>query len=161
MRRRAHLAVLWGGLSCVGCFPRGSATPDTDTPIPPEDNPVLTSRSQVCLPEQGVWEVDAETQNPAGGLVSWWTVDGVVVEQHRFGVVESAEDGSWDRLRGVLNIVADWREQAPNVSTRFTCGDPVNTLYWIENPVGARIQCEVGGPNPEVFADLEGVPECP
>ena len=45
---RARLTLVLGGLACVGCLPRGSATPDTSEPvIPPGDNPVLTSAASV------------------------------------------------------------------------------------------------------------------
>ncbi|MCB9673602.1 MAG: hypothetical protein H6737_00715 [Alphaproteobacteria bacterium] len=159
---RARLAGLLGGLSCVSCLPRGSATPDTDPPmIPDDENPVLVSLARDCDVQAGQWVIDAETEHWSGGMLAWWTVDGSVVEGQVVGVVESDPNGAWDRMHQVLPIVSDWRLQVNGVNTRFTCAEPVNTLFWVQNPLGARIQCRVLGPDPAVFDGIPGIPACP
>jgi hypothetical protein len=158
----SRTALLAGLLAIFGCYPRGSAPPDTDpVVIPPEDNPSYASLTRSCDPEAGTWLVDAESVNPSDGIVSWWTVDGVVVERQRIEVVESDPGGAWDRIRAELNIVNDWREVTPGSSTQFRCNQGATTVFWLLNPVGARVACETRGPNPEVFDDIDDVPACP
>ncbi len=155
-------ALLIGFVAVLGCYPRGNATPDTDpVAIPPEDNPVYESLTRSCDPEIGAWLVEAETVNDSNGILSWWTVDGTVIERQRLEVVESDPGGAWTRVRGELFIVNDWRDVNPGTSTQFRCNQGVTSVFWLLNPLGARVQCETWGPNPELFDDIEGVPGCP
>jgi len=159
---RSARLLLVVGLFGSGCLSRGSAAPDTGPEtIPPEDNPVFTLLDRRCEVDDGEWVIDAETANWAGGITSWWTIDGSVVERHRIAVVESSPTGEWDRLRGVLGIVRDWREVRPGSSTSFLCAQEVSTVFWLENPLGARVQCQTRGPNPELFESIDGAPACP
>ena len=146
----------------VACTPRGTATPDTDPVVVlPEDNPEFASLTRSCDPAAGTWLVDAESIRPTDGLLSWWTVDGVVVERQRIEVVESDPGGDWDRMRAELFIVNDWRDVQPGASTQFRCNQGASSVFWLLNPLGARVACETRGPNPEVFAEIDDIPACP
>ncbi len=147
-----------GGLLCA-CHPKGSATPDSGAPDVELRNPRFTALSRTCNQTAGEWVVDAETDAWSGGLTSWWTVDGEVVERHVVSVLESEPDGSYDHIRGVFPIVTDWRNQSNNQNTQFRCTQPVATVFWLENTEGARVDCQVRG-DPAALEGLVGPPPC-
>lgn len=149
---------LGGALASVGCLPRGSAPDDSAGVL--QRTPAFVQLDRECDQASGTWLVRAEADAWSGGLVTVWTVDGSVVERHRFNAVESAPDGTWDRLQGELRIVDDWREATPNSSTAFRCTQAPSMLAWLEDLDGADVDCELIGQT-SAFQDVPGATVCP
>lgn len=104
-------------LACADPEPAGEEA----APLP---DPRITSAEVSCDEDAAAWafavEADAWTGN--GKLI--WSVDGRYVEYHDLDSVESAPDGSSDRLVLELRAVADRAFVQPGSTTLFNCHEP-------------------------------------
>ncbi len=121
--------------------------------------PFIEESTAICDAEAGRWKLTLHASSWTGGATSAWTVDGSYVELHRFDQKSWAGDGSHERLELTLPIVDDWREVTDN-STVFTCAQAPSGVLHLADLDGVVVDCRSWGPNPEIFATVEGVEPC-
>lgn len=103
-------------------------------PIPYGD-PSIQRLSYECDEDAARWEfvaiTDAWTSN--GNI---WLYSPPVLEKHPIYSVNSASDGTKDRLEITLNVVADWREASAGSSTQFHCDsfDDIGVRLYVYHP---------------------------
>ena len=68
-------------------------------------------------------------------------------------------DGSGETLRAEIGIVSDWRELAAR-NTAFTCGEDPDVIFLLRDREGGDADCRTSGPDPAVWAGVEGVGAC-
>ena len=112
-----------------------------------------------CDVDRGVWTLTIEATSWTGGADSWWTLDGVYVEEHGIDTVAYEPDGSGESLRAEIAVVADWRQLADR-NTAFTCADGPNVLVQLADLDGLEVDCRASGPDPALWAEVEGVEPC-
>jgi hypothetical protein len=121
-----HLAAQVGLVLSCAAVVLGACTGAGDSPAPsPSDTPPSITKLDVeCDAEEAEWALDVKTDAWTGnGRVSL-SADGDYVELHPFYSVESAPDGTADRLALDLSVVPDWREVTLGASTVFNCAAP-------------------------------------
>jgi hypothetical protein len=101
----------------------------------------VTSIDLGCKEDTDKWTLDVVVDSWAGGGTTQWTEDFVYVETHSVPVESYAEDGSTSTLALSLGIVTDWRFQAANVSTIFTCGDDPTVMFGLFDREGEPVYC--------------------
>lgn len=148
-----------GALLLGGCVTPG---PFGDHGAPPEDivAPTLSGWSIDCEVDAGVWSLAFDATSWTGGAVTVWTNDLVYIERHAVLATASAPDGTSEHLAATLPIVKDWRDQAPNVSTVFTCADAPSIALTLLDVDGAIVDCRFVGPLADDLAALPSV-HCP
>jgi hypothetical protein len=140
---------MWRLLGCVAPGPYGEHPPPVEIGAP-----VIESFSVACDVDAGLWTLDAIATTWTGGGNALWSEDLVYVEAHAVPVAESAPDAGPDELVLVLAIVNDWRAQAPNSSTVFTCADDPNVVFTLYDVDGGAADCVVIGPDAAALAEL-------
>lgn len=152
---RYALPLLW----CIGCgWPPGVPGP---APQPLElEPPVIDSFALGCDVDDGRWTLDATTAWWTGGGRLLWRADGDWIESHRVPSVSAAPDGSDDELHLDLAIVSDWREASPGSSTAVRCALDPDWVFVVSDVQGELADCRAGGPDPQGFQALEGIPSC-
>ncbi len=145
-------------LILFGCLPPdASDKPWKDAnPGPPE----IAFFDLYCDVDAAKWELEVEATAWTGGGNTIWTVDGEYVETHTVSSVQAAADGTEDILKLSLKIVADWREAKSGSATAFRCAEDPNVLFTLLGTGGAPVDCEIAGPNPEIWNVLEDPPQC-
>jgi hypothetical protein len=147
---------MWRWLACVAPGPYGEHPPGLD--IPP---PTIDAFSVDCNVDDGVWRLAATATSWTGGGVALWSEDLVYVERHVVTVAESEPDAAGESLLLALAIVSDWRAQAANVSTVFTCADVPNVSFTLYDVDGQPADCRLVGPDAEALASLpDADPSC-
>ncbi len=83
-------------------------------------NPTITEMVVEC--ESNQWSINVRTENWTGnGLL--WLSDGERYERHSLYSISASPDGSSDRLRSQLTVIADWRDVQSSRTTGFDCSD--------------------------------------
>lgn len=81
-------------------------------------DPKITQMTVEC--ESNQWSINVLTENWTGnGLI--WLSDGDRYERHSLYSISASPDGSSDRLRSQLTVVADWRDVQSSRTTGFDC----------------------------------------
>lgn len=122
--------------------------------------PTIESLDVVCDADRGRWTLTIDATAWTGGATTAWTSDGTYVELHDFSTESYADDGSYEVLVMTLSIVEDWREAAAS-STVFLCTEEPSLVLSLRGTDGEQADCATWGPNPELLAALEDVPQCP
>lgn len=142
----------------VGCAmpgPYGVRDPEPVEVLPP----AIASFAVDCDVDDGQWTVEVEATAWTGGGTSWWTVDGVYVEEHGIDPVATEPDGAGETLEATISVVVDWRLASAR-NTAFACSDDPNVLFELKDLDGNGVDCRVVGPDPAIWAGVEGVPGC-
>jgi hypothetical protein len=141
-------------VACAAPGPFGRAEPAPDL-----EPPVIASFALSCDLDASQWTLEAEATSWTGGGTSFWTVDGEYVEEHVVDTVAYEPDGSGETLRAEIAIVSDWRLLAPR-NTAFTCAEDPDVIFLLSDRDGGDADCRTSGPDPAVWADVEGVGVC-
>jgi hypothetical protein len=139
----AALVALVGplGAGCPAPGPFGEA----NEPPEPLEVPAIASFSATCDVDAAMWTVTAELTSWSGGAVTDWSGDLVYIERHAVLAVASAPDGTGETLLLELPIVGDWRMQAANQSTIFTCADAPSIAFALLALGGGVVECRTIG----------------
>ncbi len=148
-----------GVLSLAGClsFPPADI-PDPVHPPPPH----ITDLTLECAPEEERWLFEVQADAWAAAAQLWWTADGDVIESHLALSVEAAADGTSDRLRARLDIVADPRDVVSGRSTALSCGALAGGVVHLFDLDGQLSDCAQVGAEParvSAVATCEEEPE--
>jgi hypothetical protein len=103
--------------------------------------PEIAAIDLACKVDKDQWTLSVTASAWTGGGDTLWSEDGEYVEEHAVPVITSKEDGSEETLELDLAIVSDWRDQTPNVSTVFTCGDQPQVAFTLFDTAGDPVVC--------------------
>ncbi len=126
---------------------------------PGADPPALALADLHCDADDARWKLDATATGATGGGTTWWTVDGVVVEEHEVPAVARHPDGHED-LSLSLDIVDDPLAAKPDASTSFRCLSGVATRFGLRNVDGELVDCVDFG-DPAIWELVPEAPPCP
>ena len=129
-------------------------------PEPELASPRIASYALDCDLDAETWTLSVEATSWSGGGKSYWTVDGAYVEEHVVDAISYEPDGTGESLLAEIGVVADWRLLGPR-STAFTCGDDPDVLFRLWDLEGEPVDCRTSGPDPAVWARVQGVGACP
>ena len=146
---------MWRVLACVAPGPFGEHGQALVIP-----KPAIERFTVDCEVETGDWRLDVTASSWTGGGVSLWSEDLRYIERHVVGVVESEPEAAGETLELTLTIVSDWRAQAPNNSTVFTCADDPNIAFTLYDVDGVEVDCRVVGPDAEALYELPEAELC-
>lgn len=163
MRRRrrarglAGLALLaWGG--CGPTEKVDLSAPELDRPAPE-----IEEVSVSCSVEDAAWSIAVDTVGWTGGGRLWMALAAASAERHVLPSVSAASDGSTDRLRLDLGVVADWRSAEPGSTTRWRCAQEaeLSFLLTVLSSDGAETaDCRFWGADLDLWSEVSGAPAC-
>ena len=133
---------------CVSaCYQWPNVTPD---PLQTTD-PQITTASVQCDVRAATWGFELETDAWTGTGRLHLSADGEYIEKHSLPSVSAAADGSWDRLKRDLSVVATWRDAVADSSTAFPCDTAsLAGVFSVYSRDGStRTDCVAFGEDPE------------
>lgn len=125
---------------------------------PGEDPPALGLVDLRCDADDAVWKLEATATGATGGGTTWWTVDGLAVEEHEVPSVARLPDGS-EELALSLDIEDDPLAAKPDASTSFRCLSGVATRFGLRDVDGKLVACTDFG-DPAIWDLVPDVPPC-
>ena len=120
-------------------------------------DPTISSVSVSC--EDRVWTVETETDGWTGNGLLWLATD-ERYERHSIYSISADPEGTSDRLRTQLSVVADWRDQQSSTSTGFDCGDltTLGIFIAIRHPESFAVSDCAEYSTEEAFMDVPTLP---
>lgn len=128
-----------------------------------DGDPEIVGLALTCEQAEARWALLAETDAWTGGAVLIVAGANGEVERHPIEARRSDGDGGWDCLQASLSQSADRAGASPGTSTRWFCEDApeLSFLFVVNDPTDlAPTDCRAWGADPEIFADLAGLPPC-
>jgi len=156
---RAGVAAGWAALASA-CFEAIPVDPDATTvhaqPAPPD----VVAADLACDLDADQWTLWLELSGWGGRVRSWWSADGLYVEDHLVPSVAYAEDGSGQEYQLQLSISSDFRLVEEGDATALSCAADPSVHVVIEDLDGEVHDC-VTFPGPAVdWAAIDDVPTC-
>ena len=164
MHRNRHILGLFVGLVGSGCLPEfkgGSGTGEYFY----EGTPIITNLSWDCENEDALWTFVVYTDAWTGGGKLWMGDDESTVETHKIYSAKAASDGTSDKLKLELEVVADWRDATNGSSTGWQCDEAEDLSYLlvVYDGTGSEVtDCRYWGTETDLWEaeSLENVPTC-
>ncbi len=100
-------------------MPQDTAVPEKETLS--DGPPSITLFSWGCDVEEATWFFEVETENWAQSAEVALARDETYLELHSLRSQSAAADGTSDKLRVELDIVADWQDASSGSSSAFLC----------------------------------------
>jgi hypothetical protein len=156
--------VIWLLLAACGLppDPDGVQPAGADLqPLPPD----LGSATLDCDLDSASWRMELTVDGWAGRVRSWWSADGLYVEDHLVPSQSYAPDGTGQDFLLTLSISPDFRLVEEGSATALSCGADPSVLVVIDDLDGAVHTCHDFAPlDPAGAVDwstVEGLPDCP
>jgi hypothetical protein len=149
-------------LMCACLAPRSPRPDDVD--LPPDVVPTppdIVQINDACDPDTGVWSLFVRTSGWVGQARTWWTVDGLYVEQHPMASVAYAPDGTADELFLQLPIAPDVSLAEEGRATALSCGANPSIRIVVTPPEGPVQDCYDLVGAFEDWDQVAGLPNCP
>ena len=149
-------------LLLVGACAPWRQPPDATTPPRIEaDPPDILSADLGCDLDAQQWTLTVEVGGWGGRARSWWSTDGLYVEDHLVPSVAYAEDGTGEDYELSLSITADFREVGLGGVTAHSCGSDPSVLLAIDDLDDGVHTCLVFPGSSVSWADVPDLPDCP
>ena len=164
MHRNHRILGAVVGLASSGCLSAPSGDTGALTYFH-EGTPIITDLSSDCENEDALWTFVVQTDAWTGGGKLWMGDDESTVEAHKIYSAKAASDGSSDKLKLELEIVADWRDATNGSSTGWQCDESEELSYLLvvyESTGNEVTDCRYWGSQTDLWEaeSLENVPTC-
>lgn len=126
-------------------------------PLPPD----VVAASLDCDPETSAWTLSLTTSGWAGSVWSWWSADGVYVEDRAVPSASHAPDGTGEDFLLQLALVPDFRDLDVRTGTALSCGADPSVRVLVSDLDGQPWDC-LDFPGGDLdWATVAEVPDCP
>lgn len=113
-----------------------------------------------CDRDAARWTLTLEVSGWAGRVQSWWSADGVYIEDHLVPSQAYAPDGTGQDFVLTLDISPDFRLVEEGDATALSCGADPSVRVVIDDVEGEVYSCVDFQPTLD-WASVDGVPACP
>ena len=114
-----------------------------------------------CDLDAGSWTLTLAVSGWAGRVRTWWTADGVYVEDHGVPATAYAEDGTGQEFQLDLSITPDFRLVLEGSATAHSCASNPSVLLSIDDLDGEPHDCLVFPGSDIDWSAIADVPSCP